>query len=49
MTERKRYFTIEQANAAVALIRPILREMLGSQRIIDFQPEVSPGDRKSDR
>jgi hypothetical protein len=43
MDEPKRYFTLEQANAAVAAIRPILREMLEiRQRIIDLQPEVWP-------
>jgi len=43
MAEAKRYFTLEQANTAVALIRPILREMLEiRQRIIDLQPEVWP-------
>ena len=43
MAEAKRYFTMEQANTAVALIRPILREMLEiRQRIIDLQPEVWP-------
>jgi hypothetical protein len=43
MDEPKRYFTLEQANAAVVAIRPILREMLDiRQRIIDLQPEVWP-------
>jgi hypothetical protein len=43
MAEAKRYFTLEQANTAVVLIRPILREMLEiRQRIIDLQPEVWP-------
>jgi hypothetical protein len=43
MNEPKRYFTLEQANAAVVAIRPILREMLDiRQRIIDLQPEVWP-------
>lgn len=43
MAEPKRYFTLEQANAVVAVIRPVMREMLEiRQRIIDLQPEVWP-------
>ena len=43
MDEPKRYFTFEQANAAVEVIRPIMREMLEiRQRIIALQPEVWP-------
>jgi hypothetical protein len=43
MAEAKRYFTLKEANAAVAIIRPILGEMLEiRQRIIDLQPEVWP-------
>jgi hypothetical protein len=43
MDESKRYFTLEQANAAVEAIRPIMREMLEiRQKIIDLQPEVWP-------
>jgi hypothetical protein len=43
MDEPKRYFTLEQANAAVEVIRPVMREMLEiRQRIIDLQPEVWP-------
>ena len=43
MADAKRYFTLEEANAAVAIIRPILGEMLEiRQRIIDLQPEVWP-------
>jgi len=43
MDESKRYFTLDQANAAVEAIRPILREMLEiRQRIMDLQPEVWP-------
>jgi hypothetical protein len=43
MDEAKRYFTLDQANAAVEVIRPILREMLEiRQRIMDLQPEVWP-------
>jgi hypothetical protein len=43
MDEPKRYFSLEQANAAVEAIRPIMREMLEiRQKIIDLQPEVWP-------
>ena len=43
MDEPKRYFTLEQATAAVEAIRPIIREMLEIRhRIIDLQPEVWP-------
>jgi hypothetical protein len=43
MDEPKRYFTLEEANAAVEAIRPVMREMLEiRQKIIDLQPEVWP-------
>ena len=43
MAKPKRYFTLEQANATVEAIRPIMREMLEiRQKIINLQPEVWP-------
>ena len=43
MDETPRYFTLEHANAIVALIRPLVKEMLEiRQAILDRQPEVWP-------
>ena len=43
MPEVKRYFTLEQANAVVSAIRPLLAEILHiRQEILDRQPEFWP-------
>lgn len=37
------YFTVEEANALLPTLRPIVREMLGArQRIVDAQPDLWP-------
>jgi len=41
--EESRYFTVEQANTVVVLIRPLVKEILEiRQAILDRQPEVWP-------
>jgi len=43
MVEKPRYFTFEQANAMVRMIRPMMAEILRlRQAILDRQPEVWP-------
>jgi hypothetical protein len=43
MSEKPRYFTFEQANAMVRMIRPLMAEILRlRQAILDRQPEVWP-------
>ncbi|OGO33401.1 MAG: hypothetical protein A2Z16_00810 [Chloroflexi bacterium RBG_16_54_18] len=43
MSEKLRYFTFEQANAMVRMIRPMMAEILRlRQLILDRQPEVWP-------
>jgi hypothetical protein len=43
MPKAKRYFTLEQANAVVRAIRPLLAEILSiRQEILDRQPEFWP-------
>jgi hypothetical protein len=43
MSEKPRYFTFEQANAMVRMIRPMMAEILRlRQAILDRQPEVWP-------
>jgi len=38
-----RYFTVEEANALLPTLRPIVREMLEArQRIVDAQPDLWP-------
>jgi hypothetical protein len=41
--EPPRYFTIEEANTALVIIRPLMREILEiRQKILAMQPEVWP-------
>ena len=43
MSEKQRYFTFEQANAMVRMIRPLMAEILRLRQVIlDRQPEVWP-------
>jgi hypothetical protein len=43
MSEAKRYFTLEQANAVVRAIRPMVAEILAiRQAILEEQPRVWP-------
>ncbi len=43
MSEKQRYFTFEQANAMVRMIRPMMAEILRLRQVIlDRQPEVWP-------
>ena len=43
MSEKPRYFTFEQANAMVRMIRPMMAEILRLRQVIlDRQPEVWP-------
>ena len=43
MSEKKRYFTLEQANAVVQAIRPMLAEILAiRQAILEDKPRVWP-------
>jgi len=43
MSKTPRYFTLEQANAIVKMIRPMMTEILEiRQRILALQPEVWP-------
>ena len=39
----KKYFTVEEANEALATLRPLVEQMLAArQRIVDAQPELWP-------
>lgn len=43
MSEKQRYFTFEQANAMVRMIRPMMAEILRLRQVIlERQPEVWP-------
>lgn len=43
MSETPRYFTLEQANAMIKMIRPMMAEILEiRRRILALQPEVWP-------
>jgi hypothetical protein len=39
----KRYYTVEQANAALTFLRPLVEKLLAArQRIVDAQPDLWP-------
>ena len=39
----KRYYTVDEANAALTVLRPLVEKMLAArQRIVDAQPDLWP-------